>query len=183
MVGITEQKLKNKRFRKTEEKIISALLLSRDDLSMNNFLKTAEVSRSTIYRHHRNFYNISKNYENYLLRKFRRFLKALVKNKITLAKVYTRILIFLIPNQKIILLILSRGNRKFIETLLSELRVIVMKKVKNDKIFKIYLKEVSGVIEEWIYDGFNQKKIEEVVNQISYLTETAWSRLGPLASS
>ena len=48
--------------------------------------------------------------------------------------------------------------------------------------FKIYAKEIAGLIEEWGRTGFNKNSITSTVDKIMFLTNTAHIRLSPLAS-
>ena len=50
----------------------------------------------------------------------------------------------------------------------------------SEKMIKIYAKEVAGIIEEWGKEGFLEERIEEVLKDIMYLTETMRQRLKPL---
>ena len=56
---ITEQKLKNKRYRATEKAIILAFSLMADRLSLRELIRAARISRTTLYRHHGNITQIA----------------------------------------------------------------------------------------------------------------------------
>lgn len=183
MNRFNEKKLTNKKFRRTEEAIVSALVNSRREITQSKLLKLANISRSTLYRHHLNFHNIGSDYEKFLIRSHRTLIKRLINNGTTLPNIYYRTIAFLEKNRNIVTLVIRYGNRNFIETLLKNLQPAVIKsaKIKNDKVFTIYIKEVSGLIEGWVNSGFPRDGIEPLLSQISYLTKTANQHLSPIS--
>ena len=51
----------------------------------------------------------------------------------------------------------------------------------SGRIFKIYAKEVAGIVEDWGSNGFAEKEIDIVLKKITYLTATMKKRLSPIA--
>lgn len=185
MVGkITEKKLKNKRFRNTEETIVKTIISTKDKLSLAQLIHLAHISRSTIHRHHGNITEIVPNYEKYLLRKCKTTLERLMKIKnIHLEYLYERLMIFLLNNQQIVKLIFKHGDSDFIEKIIFILKpkIISTSKISNDEAFTLYNKEIAGLIELWFYTGFDEANIAPTVEKIMYLTNTAHIRLNPLS--
>ena len=50
----------------------------------------------------------------------------------------------------------------------------------SEKIFRVYISEVVGLVEEWGREGFLEVEIEKLLSEIMYLTDTMRSRLAPL---
>ena len=185
MDRITEKKLQNRRFRGTEETIIITLLTIRDSISLERFLKIAKISRSTLYRHHKNLSEIAPDYEKYILKKCKNTMKRLMKNPNSRLKtLYYHILIFMSANRLIMRFILKYGKRDFFERIITAIKpkIINIGKVEEGEMFKIYAKEIAGLIEEWGRAGFNKNSITSTVDKIMFLTNTAHIRLSPLAS-
>ena len=187
MVGskITDQKLKNQRFRKTEEIIIVNFCLLKGNLSVCRLIKTAKISHSTFYRHHHSIHEIIPNYEQYVLRKYKSLIKKTLRNKSTrLPHLFRMTLIFLTIHQKIVQFLLDYGSPNFTETLLSSLspEFLAAGQIKNQVMLEIYLKEISALVEQWERNGFNKEEITAVTDKIVYLTDTAIARLGPVAN-
>ena len=184
MDRITEKKLKNKRFKKTEEAIIIVLLSARELLSPERLIRLAHISRSTLYRHHKNVSAIAPNYEKYILRRckntMRRFMR--IKNS-RLSVLYRQILVFLSSNQLIMKFLFRYGDRSLTEriVIIIKPKILVTGKVKDGEMFTLYCKEVAGLIECWCQNGFNKTEIPATIDKITYLTNTAYLRLSPLS--
>lgn len=180
---ITDKKLKNKRFRKNEEAIIMAFFLTKDKLSLKRLLYYAKISRSTLYRHHKNLNEVAPDYEKYILKKCKNYMKPFMKKEeLGLKTLYQRILVFLVANQFVINYLLKYSNHDFIEKIIKVLKPIILAsdKVDDGEVFKIYTKEVAVVIEEWCRLGFKKEDILPTANKIMYLTDQAYIRLSPL---
>jgi len=183
---ITEKKLKNKRFKRTEDAIITAFSLSREMLSADRLVKLAGISRSTLHRHHKNVYEIAPDYKQYILAKYRRMINRLLKTRhIKLGRIYYKILIFLVAYRRIIEFLLQSGNAGLIEEMVTYLspKIPSTHKITNAEILAIYNKEVSGIIEHWIAAGFQKDAISTTVDKITYLTDTVKTRLAPIVQS
>ena len=187
MVGskITDQKLKNQRFRKTEEIIIVNFCLLKGNLSVCRLIKTARISHSTFYRHHHSIHEIAPSYEQYILRKYRSLIKKTLNNKNTrLPHLFRKTLIFLTVHQKIVQFLLDYGDPNFTETMLLCLspKLLATGRIKNQAMLEIYLKEISALIEQWERNGFRKEEITTITDKMVYLTDTAITRLGPVTS-
>ena len=182
---ITDKKLKNKRFQKTEEAIIMAFFLSKEKLSLKRLLYLAKISRSTLYRHHKNLTEIAPDYEKYILKKCKSYIKPLMKkDEPGLKNLYQRILVFMVANRLIIRFLLKYSNQNFLEKIVRALKpkILATGKVANGEMFNIYTKEIATIIEEWCKLGFKKDAIVPTTNKIMYLTDQAYIRLSPLNS-
>lgn len=182
---ITEQKLRNKRFLKSEETTIVTLLSVKEMISMNRFIRLAKISRSTINRHHGNLQSVAPDYEKYLMNRCRSVTKRLRNDPSSeLKALFFRVLIFLFVNRLYVTLVLEKGNHNVIEKLILILKpkILASSQVSDGEMFDVYLKEISGLIEAWCRAGFNKKSLSATVAKITYLTDTANIRLSPLAS-
>lgn len=185
MGELTEKKLKNKRFHKTEEAIIMAFSLIKDYSSTKRFVKVAQISRSTLYRHHKTISQIIPDYEEYIFKKYKKVIQKLLKNKnITLRHLYQRTLIFIVANKKIAQFLYQFGNHSTLEKMIFLLqpKIIAAHRISNYSMFRIYIKEVIEVIEQWENNGFKIDEISPTIGKIMYLTNTARDRLGPISS-
>ena len=185
-VGITDKRLANKRFKRTEEAILRAFFESDNFISIEEMARRAGVARSTIYVHHRMVREIIPDYERYILRKYQRMVKKVLKNgDCEIYSMMMKVLIFILVNKKVFIVVLKGGSKRAIEQMINGLRGELIKIMRlspnQEKVFAIYRSEVVELIEIWCQEGFNRDKIEEVVNEIVYLTETAKIRLGRLA--
>lgn len=181
---ITDKKLSNKKFRKTEEAIIMAFFTSKSLLSVNRIIKIAGVSRSTFYRHHQNVYAVVFDYEKYILKKYTRMTKKFTKKKSAkLRNIYCNMLIYIRAYNKVITFITKYGDPCIFEKLILVIKPILIKSstIKDDLIFDIYIKEVSGIIEKWVDTDFDKNEIISTVNKIMYLTNVARTHLLPIA--
>lgn len=180
---ITEKKLKNKRFRNTEETIIATLLTTKELLSPSRLIKIAGISRSTLYRHHQNVHKIIPDYERYISRRFKTNYARLMKiGYIRLRFLYEQIFPLLLANQPIIKLILQHDNHNFTEQIIAILKpkILTVARISDGEAFRIYAKEVAALVETWCNNGFKKTEINPTVDKIMYLTNSAHTRLSPL---
>ena len=185
MNRITDEKLKNKRFRQTEETIIITFFSVKESLSLSHFFHTAHISRSTLYRHHKNLSEVAPDYEAYILYKCKKIMHSLMNNpKCQLRTLYSRILILMSANRLVMRFLLKYGRRDFFERMIITIkpRIIATNKITDGEMFKIYTKEIAGLVEEWGRAGFNKNTIVSTVDKIMFLTNTAHIRLSPLKS-
>ena len=183
MDRITEQKLKNKKFRKSEEATLDAFFLAKDCLSVKRITQIAHISRSTLCRHHGNITKVPANYEIYILKRYQKAIRKPLKIS-TIRQLYRRTIIFIVANKRIIQFIYQFGDHSTFEKIIYYLKskIIASRKVSNDEMFKIYVKEVACIIEDWAQKGYKMDDISAVVGKIMYLTDTARSRLSPITS-
>ncbi len=181
---ITDKRLKDQRFRKTEEAITEVFFSSKRILSARVIAKRARISRSTLYRHHGSVYEILPDYEEYILEKYSRLMRGLLRRKgIRMKTLYYQMLIFMMKNKDIFKMIIERGSGSVVEEMVQGMGtkiVEVYKLPKNhEKMLAIYEKEIVGVLERWVKNDFKSDEMS-VLDDIMYLTETLRSRLIPL---
>lgn len=182
---ITDKKLKDQRFRKSERAIIKALFSSKRILGARVIVKRAKISRSTLNRHHGSVCEIVSNYEEYILEKYNRLMLGLIRKKgIRVRTIYYQILIFVIKNRDVFKMVIEKGDGKIIEKMVRKIEPKLMEVYrlpKNcEKILAVYEKEIIGVVEGWMRGDFKEDEMV-ILGDIMYLTETMRSRLMPLA--
>ena len=183
MDRITEQKLKNKKFRKSEEAILDAFFLAKDYLSAKRITQIAHISRSTLCRHHGSVTKVPENYEAFILKRYQKTIYRLLKTS-TIKQLYRRTLIFMVANKKIIQFLYQFSSHNIIEKMIYYLKpkIIASRKVSNDEMFKIYAKEVACIIESWTQKGYKMDDISVAVGKIMYLTDTVRTWLNSITS-
>lgn len=181
---LTDKKLKDKRFRKTEKAIIEVFFSNKKVLSARVVVKRAKISRSTLYRHHESVYGIVPDYESYILEKYSKLMRILVRREKVRAKtLYYQMLVFILKNGDIFRMIIKRGNGQLLGRMVQRIKPKLTKLYrlpKNcEKILAIYEKEIVGVLENWIRNDFEEDETM-ILSDIMYLTETMRARLMPL---
>ena len=149
---LTKKKLEDARFRKNEEAILKVFFdCGQDRLSVTELARKADVDKATFYRHHKTIYGIVTDYEEYILIEYGSFVcEMLNKNNVSIRVIYYRLLIFILKNQDL------------------------------ERVFRVYVGEIVGLIEEWIERGFREDEMMELLDNIMYLTKTIRLRLLPL---
>lgn len=182
---VTDKKLKNRRYRSTETRILITLLMIKDSLSLERLIRMAKISRSTLSRHHKNLHEIAPDYRKYVLKKCQNITRSLLKNPNSeLRTVYRRILVFMSANRLIMEFILEYGEQSVFEDIIYTIKpkILASSKITDEEMFMIYTKEVAGLIEEWGKQGYDKESIVSIINKILSLTETAHIRLNSLKS-
>lgn len=182
-VGISEKRLNNRRFKKTEEAILRVYLSDEECASMGKMAKRAGISRSTLYHHHRTINSISIDYKKYVLRKYGRLLKREMRAKVGVKALLLQMILFVLHNKGAFDVLFKRGKEDVIAEMLGKKKEIIMKYAgirENDKIFMIYCSEVTELFREWSLDGFGETKIEELFENVMYLTKTIKQRLAKI---
>ncbi len=178
--GLTEKRMRDRRFRRTEKAILYVVFSVRDYSSASIVAKKARISRSTLYRHHKNTRNIISDYEKYMLKKYSRTIEKWGKNK-KLRFYFEQMLFFIVANKKIILFLLKNGRTGIFEGMMTRLELKVVKATRLPKqaktVLVVYRGEVLGLLEEWGKSEFSDKELDKVLENIMYLTNTIRSRL------
>lgn len=152
---------------------------------MEKVAKKVGVARSTIYNHHRAVKEILPDYEKYVMRKYERMLRSLVKNnKVRLRAIYFRLLIFILQEKKIFLMLVKNHHEMIIGKMMLRLEPRISAHAKlpknSGRILMIYIGEVMSVIGEWMQNGFSEEGINGVLDDIMFLTDTMRVRLNGL---
>ena len=89
---------------------------------------------------------------------------------------------FIVRHKKAFKFLINSGKKK--KKMVRMVEKIVGRKKKlpknYSKVFRVYTKEIAGVIEEWGERGFRRSEIEIIIKDIMYLKKTARQRLAPL---
>lgn len=183
--GLTEEKMSDKRFRRTEEKIFVAVFEEENFPGVSLISRKTKLSRSTLYRHHRILHNIVFDYEIYVYRKYKKMMKPyLLNRRISLRILYDTMLCFILAEKRIILALTKIKRYVLITNMIKALKERIELAYHfpkgSRKVFKVFTDEVIGIIDMWGESGFSRDKIEEVLDDMMYLTETAGARLSSL---
>ncbi len=182
-VGISEKRLNNRRFKKTEEAILRVYLSDEECVSMGKMAKRAGISRSTLYHHHRTINSITIDYKKYVMRKYGRFLKREMRARIGVKSLLLQMILFVLHNKKAFEILFKRDKGDVIREMLGKKKEIIMRYAcirKNNKVFMIYCSEMTELFREWSLDGFSETEIEELFENIVYLTDTIKQRLAKI---
>ena len=164
---------------KTTTAVNLGYFLAKDKFDTRRIIKTAKISRSTLYRHHGGVHRVALNYEEYILSKYRRLSKKLMRKKLKLRFICQRTLVFIMANQRIIKFVMDFNNSGIIEKLFINLSPVVTSsgKIEDKTVLDICIKEMTALVEEWFGDGCNKNNIIAVANKLAQLISTANSRL------
>ena len=184
--GITEKRLNNRRFRRSEEAILRIFFEEKIFIGAKDMAKKAGVARSTFYHHHRTVREIVPDYKRYILRKYNRLVKK-VDNKNDLRMVFERMMIFIVQNKKIFEILLKTGDNSVLRNMLMLLRSEIIKYARlpknHDKAIEVYFDEVVGLITRWIENGCDNDGRMVLIVDVIYLTNTLRPRLKGLVEN
>ncbi len=191
-------KNKNQGWSKTEKAIIKALMgeevvqettggKRRGVLPrVGELVRRAQISRSSFYRHHRTTPEIIVDYNQVIMRVYRRDIKrrVAVRQGTGMRGLYLGMMLFVLKNKLVFGILFKYEGAKVVEQmiLLSKARIeqVCQLPRHSEKVMKIYAKEVAGVFEMWGRLEFAEKEAERVFHEIMYLTNTIGVRLGEL---
>lgn len=182
---LTEKKMANRRFRKTEEAIFRVVNSEDYYIGTEMMAKKAGIARSTFYHHHKTVRNILPDYKQYLMRKYSRLINKLLRNnKLHVRAMYMNMLIFMIQHKKVFELLVKHNEAIIVHEMIVQMREKLVKAmrlpVNGDRMFMIYASEVAALICEWVNTGMSMDRVEGLLGDIIYLTETARNRLSPM---
>ena len=180
--GITDKRLHNRRFYKTEEAILKAYFGGGGYINAGQMAMQAGVARSTFYHHHQAVGKIMADYRNYVLGKFGRMVRKLFDKKdLSIKMLYMRTLLFIVHNKKIYKILMMGSDRGVLGRMIFRLKPWLVNKMglpkNSDKIFLVYTGEVVALLDAWCHDGVPETEMEKLLGEIVYLTETARVRL------
>ena len=108
----------------------------------------------------------------------------LIGQKFELRMIFLRMLIFIYNNREVIGILLKDGRKNIIDEMMLCLKPRIMREWRYsgqlEDMYTVYAKEVSGVIENWAREEFDEKKLEETLGDIMFLTRTSARRLAGL---
>lgn len=176
--------MSNKRFYKTEKAIFVAYCKLKDYPTAKKLARAAKVSRTTFYRHHKKAQAIPLDYENFLIKTYAKTAKYLLKRGSDLKILIFRTLIFIYNHREVFRALFSDNHKEVIKQMLKLLKPSIVDewRLTGDlaKMYNVYANEVLGVIETWGAKGFPKESIDQVLNDILYLTDTARQNLAPI---
>lgn len=185
--GLTDKRLENKRFRKTEEAIFVTFFEGTESFaSMRQVAVRAGVSKSALYRHHRSLTAIVHDYEEYLLGKYITMMsEILAKSDVSTKIMVTQMVLFILRYKRVFVALFRNGKkgpvvRKMVKQWEARIKKDLRAKAEYRKLLNVYAGEVLGVIDSWGEEGFEEDDAKRVVNDIVYLTDTIEKRLGVL---
>ena len=182
--GLTERRMSNKRFYKKEHAIFIAICSCRDFPTVRKLAKMAHVSRSTLYRHHQKIHQIFQDYEEYLLKAYTRITKKFLAKKADYRILVLRTLIFIYNNRETFKELFGHNRKEVVKQMFKLLEPSVVDEwhLAGDlaKMYNVYINEILGIIEAWAAKGFPKDSIEQVLDDILYLTDNARQNLLPI---
>lgn len=183
--GITEKKLKNRRFLKTEQTIVQSFLERGESISMTEMAKIVGVSRVTIYHHHHKIGLIVLDYHRYIIRKYTPAVKKLEFFKeVRIETVIQRLLLFVVQNEMAFMVLAKGEDMQIYIEMMMRLEPAFARKLglpkNSEEMFRVYAGEVAMLLTEWAEQGFPESKMDELKEEIVYLTETMRVRLAGL---
>ena len=180
--GALINKMKNRRFRKTEEAIFRVFEKLPVDCTAEEIAKMVGISSSTFYRHHQSVSKILCDYEQLIMEMYAGMVEKINGRNMETGNILYQTLIFVMANKEIIKAVAEKDNYLIIYQMIIFLKPIIMKRPGEDKIFNIYACEICGVIMDWQENDYAVEQFGVVRKNIIYLTKTARRRLEPLAN-
>ena len=186
--GLTEKRMNDRRFRKTEEAIFRAYYSGDVYISIGAMAKKAGISRSTFYRHHRAVGLIVSDYESYVISRYSRMIKRLASKKnVELKGLFVRTLLFIITNKMLAEMLIKGDGRRLICKMVYVLRPYIEKTAKltaeHDIIFKVCASEITEIITYWVDSGLKEDNINRIIADLMYLIRTAKARLRQISDN
>lgn len=184
---ISEEQLRDSRFRKTEIAILTVFSATKDIPTPEKLAKQAGVSKATLYRHHKTVYDIVPDYKNYILAQYHNMMR-IQRNKknIKIENLYRKVLFFICRNKRLFLCLFFKSDFVVVEEMINYLKPKISELCalpkNSEKIFVVYKKEIAGLIEAWAKTNFEEARIDEVLADVVFLTKTMRKRLQPFLS-
>jgi AcrR family transcriptional regulator len=179
--GITDKRLNNRRFYRTEEAILRAFF-GDEYLSAREVARRAGIARTTFYHHHQSVAKIVADYQKYIINKYKRLVKKMLSAQKTPVRImYERTLLFIVQHKRIFKILLMKRELSVLKYMISKMQlrlVEAMRLPKNSaRIFLVYEGEVVSLIDAWCRNGMKEDEINQLLDEIMFLTETARVRL------
>lgn len=176
---LTERKLRDARFRKTEDAILD-VFFEEDGmkLSVVELAQKIGVNRTTIHRHHRAMYEMVEDYEKYILKEYENLIYMIRKRgNVGLRRLYYEMIMFILKNRRVFTMLISRRKLRVIEEMILALRLDMGLLCSSERVVRVYTGEIVGLIADWGIEGFREVEMVKLLNNIMYLTEVAKERL------
>lgn len=181
--GITEKRLKNRRFKRTEEKILEAYF--EGECTLCGLAKRIGVARTTVYFHHHRIASIPVDYQHYILYIYKKALTRIEKSSdLKIESVFEITLFFILQNKELFQVALRTGDTLVYRKMMIMLRPLIIEAIrlpKNSKrMFNVYAVSVAELLDEWGKSGFKEAEMKELLKNILFLTKTFRTSLAPI---
>ncbi len=180
MTKTLKQKLKDKRFRENEMKILRLIFVYGDTITMERVAKLIGVERSTIYRHHKTLKEMTEYYVEKVVNECE-------KCNEDVRKFYTDLLIYIIKDKEVFLVFYRMRDWRALLAILEMNEDGLMEyagyRQRMAKAFNIYKYEILAVMDAWGEKSFSKDDFDVVLNDILFLTKNMKVRLGPLCGN
>ncbi len=177
---LTEKKMSDARFRRTEEAILDVIYENGLNLSTNQIVKKAGLSKSTFYLHHKTVHAIISDSKQFILRKYIRRIHGQKQIK----RLYTTTLFFILGHKQLFIFLTEHGDRELIIAMLHQLDHHVETATRlpknSGKILRIHSGSVCELIIDWCKNGMPESDINRLLSEAMFLTTTMRTRLTPL---
>ena len=172
---------KDKRFWKNEQAIQRAFFRAKRAIGAKLLARRAKVSRATLYRHHKNGYQIMPDIEQETLNVFEQQMSEVkLKKGVKVQWLFYRMLSYIRKNRTKFRVMVQRGDERILEQMVDDLMPKIVQNyhisMENEEMVRVYQKEITGVVETWILDGFEKSEMS-ILKDIMYLTRTARKHL------
>ena len=180
-MGKLTSRMKDVRFRRTEDAILAAFFSNRSVMEVRALTKRAKIARMTFYRHHKNIHQIMPDLEEYVVEIYGTLIRGLMRRQeVELKTLYYQTLIFMIKNQRVFRVIINRGDGRTLEKMIRKMEPKIVRECGLSKncefMMKVFEKEIAAILEIWLK---NRCKTDEgkVLRYMMYLTITIRGRL------
>ena len=174
---LTEKNMSNKHFFKTEQAISVAYYRNRDYPTVKKITRCANISRSTFYRHHQTASHILCDYEEFLFKSYIGEIKKYLRKNTSLRLIFLSFLTFVSSHKAVVKILFREGRKDIIKRMLNRIKPLVISDWRSsndfDKAYSIYENEILGVIETWSKQYFSTTRLNQVLNEVLYLTRIA----------
>ncbi|MBQ2660735.1 TetR/AcrR family transcriptional regulator [Candidatus Saccharibacteria bacterium] len=184
--GLSDAKLRHRRFRQNEEAIFREFFeVSHGDTDLTPAIiaKKAGISRSTFYRHHRSVYRIRPDYEKYISQKYKSVMRPL-KKKYETDKLLYKMLIFISQNRRLLTPLMEENGEKLAKNMLTFIGRKVSKEYNfpdyPGTLFDIYTGGAAALLMDWRKTGFVETEIEQICRNLIFLAKNTAKRLSPI---
>ena len=181
--------MQHKGFRQKEEAIFEAYFEAEYksiELTPTTLARAAGISRSTFYRHHRSVYRIRPDYEWFMLKKYKKFMRDAGKTA-TVRQSLRQLLLFVIQNRRRFYVLIRNGGEKLICGMVGYLHNELVRECgfpnTGQTILNMYASEVCELIREWGESDFAVERIGQMEADLLYLAKAAPRHLGPIDHS
>lgn len=177
--------MQNQRFYKTEHSIFIAYYSFKNYPTAKMLARRAQISCSTLYRHHHRTQDIPCDYEDFLLSKFNKHIeKVCRKGNFSFRRFYLYFLVYIFNNRPYFLALFRDNHKSIVISMLKNVKPFILSKwhlaENTDKMYSVYTHEILGLIENWAKCNFSKKMLEQTLGDIMYLTNSAYAQLIPL---